>query len=144
MALKDIILVLKLISGSILTGVFSTLGIESVFQVLLSSSSNLLCMNHFPDALIIVYTFPEQMQRGRNTSLHLELSLSVQSSTPHVATNTADAGRLQNLAQQMSHQETLRALASYGSECWLSVLKSSFKNKILMFLFHALQYKSCF
>lgn len=31
----------------------------SVFQVLFSSSSNLLFMNHFPDALIIVYTFPE-------------------------------------------------------------------------------------
>lgn len=79
MALNNIILVLKFIYRCILTGAFSSLGIENVFQVLLSSSSNLLCMNHFPDALIIIYTFTEQMQRGRNTSLHLYLSLSVQS-----------------------------------------------------------------
>lgn len=84
------------------------------------------------------------MQRGRNTSPHLWLSLRVQSSTPQGAANTADAGRLQNLAQQMSHQETLRALGSYGSACWVSVLKSPFRNKIPVFLFRALQYKSCF
>lgn len=82
------------------------------------------------------------MQRGRNTSLHLWLSLSVQWWTPHEAANTSDAGRLQNLAQQLSHQETLGALGSCG--CCVSVLKSPFRNKILAFLFCALQYKSCF
>lgn len=43
----------------------------SVFQALLSPSSTPSCMNHFPDALIIVYTFIEQLQRCRYGNLHL-------------------------------------------------------------------------
>lgn len=55
--------------------------------------------------------------------------------TPHVAARTPDAGRSKHLAQQMSHQKTLKALGSYRSAFWVSVFKFPFRNKSLVFLF---------